>query len=112
MMILQMSNIALRFAIELVALGIYGYWAAQIGSTWFSKFLWGLNVPLGIALLWGVFGSPKAMVLLSGGLHMVLELMVFGLPALLLWTVAKPNWAIGYGVVVMLNKVLMTIWQQ
>lgn len=109
MNILQMSNLALRFVLELVALWIYGYWAFNMGSTWLSKLLWGVSIPFGIAVLWGVFGSPKAVIPLIGGLHFLLELTVFGCPVFLLWMMGKPNMAIVYGVMVGLNKVLLKV---
>ncbi|RXT01912.1 YrdB family protein [Ammoniphilus sp. CFH 90114] len=112
MLILQMINLGVRFTLELVALWIFGYWAYQMGSTGVTKLLLGASAPLGIAILWGIFGSPKAIYPLTGGLHYLLEFIVFGLPGLLLWFLEKPNWAIVYGVVVAVNKVLMVVWDQ
>ncbi|KAA9021140.1 DUF2568 domain-containing protein [Niallia endozanthoxylica] len=65
-----------------------------------------------MAIIWGVFGSPKAIVKLSMPLHLFLELMVFVLPAIALYSVDKPQLAWIYGISVLMNRLLMFVWKQ
>ncbi|WP_422392202.1 YrdB family protein [Niallia oryzisoli] len=46
------------------------------------KFFLGIGAPVLLAVIWGAFGSPKAKIKLSWPLHLFLELIVFGIPAL------------------------------
>jgi ABC-type Na+ efflux pump permease subunit len=76
------------------------------------KIILGIGGPLLIALVWGVFGSPNAMVKLSMPMHLLLELIVFGLPAIALYTTGKPKLAWIYGTYVIVNRLLMFVWKQ
>lgn len=112
MMILKYTNLALRFLLELCALGAVGYWGFHVGKGTIMKVGLGIGAPLLIAVIWGTFGSPNATVKLSAPLHIVLELMVFGLPAVALYAAGKPQLAWMYGMVVVINRILMLLWRQ
>ena len=77
-MLIQSANLALRFLLELAALGALAYWGSQTGRVPITKVGLGVGAPLLAALVWGTFGSPSAPVTLSGPLHLLLELAVFG----------------------------------
>ncbi len=50
-------NLALRFLLELVALGAMGYWGwTQHEGT--ARWLWAIGLPLVAAVLWGTFAVP------------------------------------------------------
>jgi quinol-cytochrome oxidoreductase complex cytochrome b subunit len=112
MMILKSSNIAFRFLLELCALAATGYWGFHVGYGKIMKIVLGLGAPIFIALIWGTFGSPKAAVKLSIPLHILLELLVFGLPVIALYACGKPKLALIYGICVVINRLLMLVWKQ
>lgn len=115
MVILDMAkliNLGLRFIIEICALVVYGYWGFKIGNTRFMKGLLCIMIPVGIAVVWGVFGSPKASIQLSEPLHLVLEILIFLVPVGLLLSLNEIKLAIGYGSIVIINRILMYIWGQ
>jgi hypothetical protein len=112
LLLVKAFNLALRFLLELCALAALGYWGFQNGNSTIMKFVSGITIPLLIALVWGAFGSPKAPLQLPKSFHMILELVLFGLPAVALYAANKPNLACIYLLVVVFNRILMYIWEQ
>jgi len=111
MMTLQSANVALRFLLELVVLASLGYWGVQSKSLLLKAGL-GVGAPLLVAVLWAVFGSPHAPIPLVGWSHLLLELAVFGSGPLALYLAGQPAWAGMLGVILVLNRVLMGVWNQ
>ncbi len=54
------ANLALRFLLELCALGLLSYWGFKTGGGLIAKILLGICAPLMAAVVWGVFVSPQA----------------------------------------------------
>ncbi|MEE3918686.1 YrdB family protein [Micromonospora sp. BRA006-A] len=52
------------FLLELALLGSAGYWGFTLGAGWPVRLLAGLGTPLVIAVVWGLFCSPRAAVTL------------------------------------------------
>ena len=76
-------NLALRFLLEMSALGALGYWGwtQQEGPI---RWLWAIGAPLVAAVLWGTFAVPndpsrsgQAKIPTSGILRLLLELSLF-----------------------------------
>jgi hypothetical protein len=105
-------NLGLRFLIEISALVIFGYWGFRVSQGTFMKYLLGIGIPLLVAVIWGMFGSPKAPYGLTGIPYLLLEIIIFGLPAVALFFSGKQTWAVLYGTVTVVNLVLMKIWHQ
>jgi len=112
MVVLQSINLALRFVLEMFALGAVAYWGFKSGKDGILKWLMAIGAPALLAVIWGVFGSPKAVMKLTGILHFTVEVLAFGLPALALYFADKQNLAFIYMVVVIINRILMFIWNQ
>lgn len=112
MVVLQSINLALRFVLEIFALGAVGYWGFKIGKDGVLKWLMAFGFPVLLAVIWGVFGSPKAVIKLSSPLHFIVEVLTFGLPALALYFIGKQQVAIFYIILVIVNRMLMFIWNQ
>ncbi|MGC5326004.1 YrdB family protein [Brevibacillus sp. SYSU BS000544] len=108
----KMLNLALRFLLELCALAAVGYWGFKTGSNVFLRYCLGIGAPLLIAVVWGALGSPNAPISLPPLPHLLLEIVIFGLPALALYAVGKPFWALVYGFVAIINRILMFTWGQ
>jgi hypothetical protein len=110
--IVKTANLALAFLLELVALAAYGYWGFRTGSSLLVKILLGLGAPVLVALFWGAFVAPKALVTTSPWIRHLLAMGVFALAALALYAVGKPSWAIIFLAVAVINRVLLIAWKQ
>ncbi|TCS75135.1 YrdB family protein [Effusibacillus lacus] len=111
-MLIQYSNLVLRFLLELFALVAFGYWGFKIGRGMIVKIGIGIGAPLLAALVWGMFGSPGAPMPVSGLLHLILELTIFGLATAALYTSGHPAMAAIFGLTVVINRLLMYVWGQ
>lgn len=112
MVILQSLNLVIRFLLELCGLGALGYWGFRTGNGIAMKIALATATPILFAVVWGIFGSPKSIVKLSVILHIFLELIVFGLPAIALFSAGKHQLAWIYGICVVVNRIFMVIWKQ
>ncbi len=108
---IEMLNIGLRFLIELIGLIIYGYWGFRVGNTSIQKGLLCILIPLVIACIWGLFGSPKANISLSAPTHFILEMFIFLLPVVLLMNVNKIGLAYVFGGIFIVNKILLHYYE-
>ena len=105
-------NLAVRFLLELCILVAVGYWGFTTSATGLGQVGWGIGAPLLIAVLWGCFGAPKAVFPLHGLLLLGFELVIFGAGPLALYAAGQPTLAIAFVVIYVLNKILLTLWQQ
>jgi hypothetical protein len=112
LIIVQNVNLALRFLLEICALVAVGYWGFQIGNNTMIKWVLGIGGPIIIAVVWGVFGSPNALIKLPMTLHLLLELLVFGIPAIALYATGNRKLAWLFGICVVINRLLMYVWKQ
>ncbi|WP_409299827.1 YrdB family protein [Peribacillus sp. SCS-155] len=108
----QMANIFLRFISELVVLIISGYWGYSLGNTGFLRWLLAIGIPLFFATVWGVLGAPHALIQLNPVPHFLLELIFFGLPIIFLIVLSNNSFALFLGLIFIVNKVLMAVWDQ
>jgi quinol-cytochrome oxidoreductase complex cytochrome b subunit len=109
---IKSANLALRFILELCTLAALGYWGFHTGNGLITKIGLGIGAPLLLAIVWAMLGSPGAPVKLSAPFHLLLELVVFGVPAIALYASGKQGLALMYGLAVVMNRILMFIWQQ
>jgi hypothetical protein len=84
-------NLAIRFALEVVAIISFGIWGFRSSDEWYG-YLLALLFPLLFAGLWGVFAVPndpsrsgKTVVVTPGPIRLVLELVLFGAAAWMLF---------------------------
>jgi len=106
------ANLALRFLLELFALGALGYWGFKTGGRLIAKIGLGIGAPLIAAVVWGTFLSPQAPVRLPGLLVLILQALVFGLAAAGLVATGHQTLALVFVVIVTINAVLMYLWGQ
>jgi hypothetical protein len=109
---LKLINIGLRFLLELCILVTFGYWGFRTGTGTFSKILLGIGAPILFAGVWGTFLAPKSTMRLNEPWLVLLELVIFALTGWALYSTGKTNLAITFGVIYILNKILMIIWRQ
>lgn len=84
-------NLAIRFVLEVVAIGSFGVWGFRCSDEWIG-YLLALLFPLLFAVLWGVFAVPndpsrsgKTVVITPGPIRLILELALFGAAAWVLF---------------------------
>lgn len=106
------ANLALRFLLELCALGALGYWGFKTGGGLIAKIGLGIGAPLIAAVVWGTFLSPQAPVRLSGLLVLILQALVFGSAAAGLVATGHRTLALVFVVIVAINAALMYLWGQ
>jgi hypothetical protein len=106
------ANLALRFLLELCALGALGYWGFKTGSGLIAKIGLGIGAPLVAAVVWGTFVSPQAPVELPGLIVLLLQVLVFGLAAAALVATDHRTLALVFVVIVVVNAILMYLWGQ
>lgn len=105
-------NIGLRFILELCALVAIGYWGFQLDKGILVKLLLGIVLPLVVIVVWGTFGSPGAPYPLTGIYRLLLEIAIMGGATVALFASGFTKLAVGFGSIVILNKILMYIWGQ
>jgi hypothetical protein len=109
---IRTANLALSFLLELAALSAIAFWGFHSGQSYLLKLLFGLGVPLLVAILWGTFAAPKASMRLKGVSLWIFELGVFGLAIAALALAGQPFLAGIFAVVLVINRILMYIWKQ
>ncbi|HVN16101.1 MAG TPA: YrdB family protein [Anaerolineales bacterium] len=110
--VLKMLNLAVRFLLELCLLVVVGYWGFKTQSGWLMKILFGIGLPVLIAVLWGTFLAPKATHPLSGASFLALELVLFAAGMLSLFASGQPTLGWIYAITVIVNKILLVVWKQ
>jgi hypothetical protein len=112
MLIIQYANLALRFFLELAALAAFGYWGFEGGGGAIMKWGFGIGAPLLGAVFWGAFEAPRAAVKLAAPLHLILELAFFGLAIVGLYKSGQPGLARAFGLIFVINEILLLVWRQ
>jgi hypothetical protein len=106
------ANLALRFLLELCALVALGYWGFKTGSTAIAKVGLGVGAPLVAAVVWGAFVAPRAPVKPPWVVVLILQVLVFGSAAAGLAATGHPTLALVFGVIVIINAILVYMWAQ
>ncbi|WP_316572718.1 YrdB family protein [Neobacillus sp. YIM B06451] len=83
-----------RFLCEIVALIIFGIWGFQQG-----KIAGAIGVPLVVAVVWAMLGSPNAPYKLQGVYGSILELLLFSVASYLLYSLGHTYLALLYFIV-------------
>ena len=111
-MLIQSANLAFRFFLELCALGAIADWGYHVGSSTVIRIALALvSAPAG-AVLWALFGSPKAYFPIHGILRLAFELAFFGLAVAALAKSGQPGLAATLGIAFLLNLILLRVWKQ
>src|SRR5438132_8758669 len=104
--LLKNINLALAFLLELCMLAALGYWGFTLDQGLAVRVGAGLGVPIVVAAVWGMWMAPRASNRLQGPLHLILELILFGLAIAALYTAGRPWLALAFGIVYVINLVL------
>jgi hypothetical protein len=112
MQILEGINLAVRFTVELAALFALGWWGFHYGKTPCQKYGLAMIAPLTAAGVWGFFIAPNASVDVGTPFRLALQVVVFGAATLSLVATGYRRLALLFAIVVVLNGVLMIVWDQ
>ena len=107
MIVFESLNLLVRFLLELCMLGAVGYWGLKTGDGVVVKGLLGVGSPLLMAVVWGVFISPRATVEVPPVAWVALQAVLFGLAAAALAHFTSPTLAVAFLAVVAANGALM-----
>jgi len=105
--VLAAFNLLLRFLLELCMLGAVAYWGFETGDGAAMQALLGVGAPLLMAVVWGVFISPKATIPLRPVPWVALQAVLFGSAAVALATFASHELAVAFLAIVAANGALM-----
>lgn len=112
MEIIKSANLAWRFLLELCILAALGYWGFKTGPGWAVKIGLGIGGPLLVAVVWGIFLAPNSSMRLQEPFLLVLELVIFGLAIAALFTTGHQSLAWAFGLIYVINKILLCVWKQ
>lgn len=107
MIVVQYAVLAVRFVLELAALGALAYWGFRNGAGLPMKLLLGIGAPLAAAVVWGTFISPKASVPVAVPVRILLELIIFGSAAAALFAAGRSMLAVVFLILVLIDTVLI-----
>jgi hypothetical protein len=112
MSIIKPTNLALRFLLEIASLIAIGYWGFYRGQNLLQDILLGIGLPFVMAVIWGMFVSPKARMRLPEIGRLAIELLVFGGGVLALFGVGRPTLATILAVLVLIHLPLTFLLDQ
>jgi uncharacterized protein DUF2568 len=107
---LQSANLAVKFALELAALGAFAYWGTTVGGG-VGAVLLAIAAPLAAGTLWGRFAAPRARHRLPPRQRVPFELAVFALAAVAMLTASSAA-AVVFTAAVIANALLLTVFGQ
>jgi hypothetical protein len=100
------ANEVLAFVVELVALGVLGYWGLKAGGVVLAAAL-----PVAAAVLWGLFAAPRARYKVPLAVQLAVKVVVFGASIVGLLATGHPVLGTVFAVLVLVNTVAATIWR-
>ncbi len=112
MAVLKGINLTLSFLLELAMLVAYGYWGFNTGSSTLVHWILGLGIPIVAIIIWSIYNVPMSKRRLPRTPRMILEVVMFSLGALALAVTGQTTWAIIFAVLIVVNQVLLYVWQQ
>ena len=112
MELLKGLNLLVRFLLELCMLAAVGYWGFKTHSGWALKILFGIGLPLLIAVIWGTLMAPRSAHRLSGVPFLVMDLVLLGSGAVALYASGQWTLAWVYAVTLLVSEILMWVWKQ
>jgi hypothetical protein len=104
---LRLVNLGVRFLLEMGALAAFGYWGATLRASGALRGTLAIVIPLAVALLWGLFISPKARYSTGRPGQVGLGLLVFLVAALLLRERGHVAMAAIFAVTAVISSVLL-----
>jgi hypothetical protein len=105
-------NLGVRFLLELSMLAAVGYWGFKTHSSWALKILFGIGLPVLLAVTWGYFMAPRSTHRLSGIPFVIMDIVLLGSGAVALYASGQKSLAWVYAIVLVVSEILRLIWNQ
>ena len=109
---MKVTNLGVRFILELCMLAALAYWGYQTGDSLPMKLVLAIGAPLVAAVVWGAFIAPRAWRRLADPARLLLELVLWIAATVSLAAAGRPTLAIIFAAVVAVNLVLGMVWDQ
>jgi len=109
---LRLANEALAFLLEVAALVAVGMWGYHVGPGTAAKLGLAVGLPVVVAVVWGLFAAPRAVVKLPLAGVLAVKAVVFAAAAVALYAAGHPVPALVFAVVVVANTVVLTAGRQ
>ncbi len=106
------ANLALRFLLELAALSALAYGGYHSTESTAARWALAIALPVAGAVVWGAFVAPKRAVDAPLPVRLLLEALVLGGGVAALAVAGRVASAIGFAILVLANRALMTVWRQ
>jgi hypothetical protein len=106
------ANLALAFFLELCVLAALGYWGFQTGQGTIARIGLGIGAPAVAVVVWALFGAPNSAWRLQGSWLLTLRVVFFGSAAVALFTAGQRVLGVVFGLVFVVNLVLIYAWGQ
>ena len=106
---MRAANLVLRFLLELSALTATAYWGFATASG-LTQWVLGLGAPTLVAVVWGLFVSPKAKVELPRPAQFAIELLIFAAAAIALVAANQPILGIMLAALELVSGTLNYVW--
>jgi hypothetical protein len=103
------ANLVVRFLLELSALAATAYWGFATASG-LTQWVLGLGAPALVAVVWGLFVSPKAKVEPPRPAQFAIELLVFAAAAVALVAADQPVLGIVLAALELVSGTLNYVW--
>jgi hypothetical protein len=110
--VLKNANAALAFFLELGVLAALGYWGFQTGQGTIARIGLGIGAPAVAVVVWALFGAPNSAWRLQGSWLLMLRVVFFGSAAVALFTAGQRVLGVVFGLVFVVNLVLIYAWGQ
>jgi hypothetical protein len=104
---LRAINLGVRFLLELAALAAFAYWAAHLDVAGVARIALAVAAPIAVAILWGLFVSPKARYSTGRVGQVGLGLIVFLAAAGALWASGRATLGVAFACVAVVSSVVL-----
>ncbi|MFC7380760.1 YrdB family protein [Sphaerisporangium rhizosphaerae] len=110
--VMKGANAGLMFLLELGVYLAVGYWGFTFSPNWGLKLLLGIGGPLLFAVVWGVFGAPKASIPVHGLGRAALEVLWFGGGVAAAAGAGLVTTSVVFAALFVVNAALRLLWHQ
>lgn len=110
--LLKNINLGIAFFLELAMLAGFGYWGFYGEKSVWVKWILGIGLPVVAACIWWFFLAPKAVMRLNNVGGILLSSILFLLAAAALYLIQHRELAVVFGVVAVVNRILVLVWKQ
>lgn len=98
----------LAFSLEVGMLWAIGYWGFHTDEV-YTKLIFGVGIPVLVAIFWGMVMAPKAQRRLRQPLRLLVGVGLFSFGAWALYAAQQPNWGLAFLIAIAVYAVLNTV---